>query len=179
MPRVDLDIRRPVVACDLDSTIANTQHREHLAPPGALRADVDNWIAYSQACIGDPVIAGVAELIRILHFAAGYDIHFVSGRNEEALPQTIEWLEKNDIPWAEIRLHAADDLRHNGEYKAQYIKGLIAEGRDVKLMLEDHIEVCEVIEELTGVPCITVRPRYDDNVGVSFNLSQHPELFQR
>lgn len=177
MPRTDFDVAPRIVVCDLDSTIAHTQHREGLAPPdGPERVDVQNWIPYSMACKDDPVIEGVAELLRILHYAAGYDIFFVSGRNAEALLETVDWLNGNDIPWAEVRLHTAQDLRHNGEYKAEYIKSLQDEGRKVMLMLDDQIDVCRIIEERTGVKCITVRPWYEDKVGVSFNLGQVAEL---
>lgn len=166
---------RKVVCYDLDSTMFDVQHRENLAPEGQKRADVENWIAYSKACIDDTVVEGVAQSARMF-YAAGYRVHIVSGRNIEAMEETITALTLNNVPFDEIRLHNADDLRHNGEYKAQYINELRGRGYRVELMFEDHVAVCEMIEERTGVPCITVRPRYEDGVGVSFNLGQHPEL---
>lgn len=164
-----------VIVCDLDSTLANTLHREHLAPEADLRADVENWIPYSKACINDTVIAGVRQALN-LYAAAGYLIVFVSGRNEEALEETKQWLFDNKVSCDGIRLHKATDLRHNGEYKANFINELKENGFEPVLMFEDHVSVCEMIEERTGVPCVTVRPRYEDNVGVSFNLSEYPEL---
>lgn len=163
-----------VVACDLDSTVADTQHREHLAPPADQKANVNNWIPYSMACVDDTPIPGVVAALRSLK-EAGHRIFFVSGRNIEAMEATQEWLIKHDIPFDHIRLHRENDLRHNGEYKAQVINSWKNNGFDVRLMLEDHISVCEIIEEKTGVPCLTVRPRYDDKVGVSFNLNQDTE----
>lgn len=153
----------------------DVQHREHLAPDGPNRGDVENWIAYSKGCVGDTVVAGVAQSARLFH-AAGYRIHFVSGRNVEALEETIFVLRLNDVPFDEVRLHRADDLRHNGEYKSEYINSLRERDLEPVLMFEDHVTVCEMIEERTGVSCITIRPRYDDTIGVSFNLNQHPEL---
>jgi hypothetical protein len=167
-----------VVCYDLDSTLFDVRHREGLAPDGPNRGDVDNWIAYSKGCIDDTVVEGVAQSARMFH-AAGYRIHIVSGRNVEAYEETLEILKRSNIPVDEIRLHSADDLRHNGEYKALYINELKARGFTPELMFEDHIAVCEMIEERTGVPCITVRPRYEDNVGVSFNLNQHAELVSK
>ncbi len=164
-----------VVLYDLDSTMFNVEHREHLAPAGTDREDVNNWIAYSKGCISDTVVEGVAQSARMYH-EAGYRIHIVSGRNEEAREETILVMALNNVPWDEIRLHAASDLRHNGEYKSLYINELKGRGFEPVLMYEDHVSVCEMIEERTEVPCITVRPRYDDQVGVSFNLSEYPEL---
>jgi hypothetical protein len=167
--------RHKVVCYDLDSTLFNVQHRENLAPDGPNRRAVENWIAYSKGCINDTAVEGVAKSARMF-YRAGYGIHIVSGRNVEAMDETIAVMNKFQIPWSEIRLHSSDDLRHNGEYKAQYINELKDRGYAPELMFEDHEEVCLMIEELTGVPCITVRPRYEDNVGVSFNLGQHAEL---
>jgi len=166
---------RKVVLYDLDSTLFNVQHREHLAPEGEARKLTSSWIAYSQGCVDDTAVEGVATSARMFA-AAGYRIHIVSGRNVEALEQTIEVMDKYRIPFNEIRLHRDEDLRHNGEYKSQYINELKESGFEPVLMFEDHISVCEMIEERTGVPCITVNPRYDDGVGVSFNLNQYPEL---
>lgn len=164
-----------IICYDLDSTMFDVHHREYLAPEGPNRGEVDNWIDYSKACIDDTVIEGVAQSAR-LFAEAGFYIYFVSGRNIEAYQETVDTLHKWNVPWHYIRLHRADDPRHNGEYKSQFINELIASGNRVELMFEDHVSVCEMIEERTGVPCITVRPRYDDGVGVSFNLNQHPEL---
>jgi glutaredoxin len=155
----------------------DVQHREHLAPSGADREDVDNWIEYSQACVDDSLVKGVAKTAWMFH-VEGYLIHFVSGRNEEAMKQTQETLIKHGVHFDEIRLHKADDLRHNGEYKAEYINQLKERGFEPVLMFEDHVEVCEMIEALTGVPCVTVKPRYVDSVGVSFNLNQHELVSQ-
>lgn len=167
--------KQKVALFDLDSTMFDVQHREHLAPEGPNRGDVENWIAYSKACVADTVVEGVAQIARLLH-DAGTLVHFVSGRNEEAMEETVFILDLNGVPWDEIRLHKADDLRHNGEYKSEYINSLKERDLEPVIMFEDHVVVCEMIEERTGVPCITVRPRYDDAVGVSFNLNQHPEL---
>lgn len=173
--RVSVKKKQQVIVCDLDSTLANTYHREHLAPEMHLREPVENWIPYSKACIDDTVIEGVKRALN-LYAEAGMLIHFVSGRNIEALAETIQWLDANEIHWDFVRLHRHDDLRHNGEYKSAYINSLREDGFEPVLMFEDHVSVCEMIEERTGVPCVTVRPRYEDSVGVSFNLSEYPEL---
>jgi FMN phosphatase YigB (HAD superfamily) len=163
------------VLFDLDSTLFDVQHREHLAPVGPNRADVDMWIDYSKGCIDDTVVEGVAKAARMF-YAAGYLIFIVSGRNIEARDETEAVMRRNNVPFHEIRLHTANDLRHNGEYKSQYINELKVRGITPELMFEDHISVCEMIEERTGVPCVSVKPRYEDNIGVSFNLNQYPDL---
>lgn len=169
-------VNRPtVILYDLDSTLFNVQHREHLSPVGPNRADTQMWVDYSKGCINDTVVEGVAQSARLFK-RAGHLIYVVSGRNIEAYQETVDVMAKYNVPWDVIRLHHDDDLRHNGEFKSGYINELKAAGLEPVLMFEDHIEVCEMIEELTGVPCLTVRPRYEDKIGVSFNLGQHAEL---
>lgn len=164
-----------VISYDLDSTMFNVQHREHLAPEEHLKGALENWIPYSKGCVDDTVVEGIAESARLFK-AAGYRIHIVSGRNVEAYDETVWSLNTNDIPYDEIRLHTSDDPRHNGEYKAAYLNSLRDRGLTPMLMFEDHEAVCAIIETQAHVPCITVRPRYEDNIGVSFNLNETKSL---
>lgn len=164
---------RKVILSDLDSTISHVHHREHLAP-ATDRELLESWIDYSRACIDDEVIEGVAQALR-LYREAGYSIGFVSGRNVEAEEETKQWLTKNNIPFDFVRLHTPEDPRHNAEHKVKYIESLQSYGFEVVLMFEDHVSVCQEITEKTGVPCVTVKPHYDDGVGVSFNLSQYTD----
>lgn len=163
------------ICYDLDSTLFNVEHRAHLAPEGLDKADNANWIPYSKACVDDEAVEGVAASARLYH-AAGFYIYILSGRNIEALDQTILALRLNNIPWDAIRLHRDSDLRHNGEYKVKALNDLKDSGITPVLMFEDHQSVCEAIEKEAGVPCVTVAPRYKDEIGVSFNLNEYPDL---
>lgn len=166
------NFRPVVVLSDLDSTLANVHHREHLAPKSeAERDELKSWIPYSKGCVDDTVVSGVLRAL-LLHKRGGALIGYVSGRNEEAISETISWLEEVGAPVDLIRLHGENDPRDNADHKVASIKNLQALGYDVALMYEDHVSVCEIIERETGVPCVTVRPRYNDGVGVSFNLAR-------
>lgn len=160
-----------VIACDLDSTLCDTKHREYLAPSGEYRESTYSWVDYSLACRDDGLIEGVARALN-LFYELGYQIHFVSGRNEEARGATVDWLQRHGVKFHALRLHDHTDVRHNAQYKVGYLKSLQARGYDVRLMFEDHISVCELIEKETSIPCITVKPRYEDHVGVSFNAAE-------
>jgi hypothetical protein len=153
-----------IVLCDLDSTLSNTSKREHLAVTSANHAD---WVAYSKACIDDEPIAGVLAAIRGL--AKIYPIYIVSGRNEEAYWETVEWLSNNGITPYGLRLRRANDIGHNGYYKVEHIQELQRRGLQPIMMFEDHEGVADMVEKMTGVPVVRVRPPYTDNVGVRFN----------
>lgn len=153
-----------IVLSDLDSTVCDVSHREHLAP--ADKADTQNWIPYSKACSEDTPIAGVVQTLQLL--SKSYPIFMVSGRNVEATIETFSWLTEHSVPFTSLHLHSEDDLRHNGEYKVAYIEELRAMGYNPILMLEDSPTVSRMIEA-AGVPVLRVAPPYVDNIGVSFN----------
>ena len=154
-----------VVLLDLDCTVADTRHRAHLAPED--KTNTQNWINYSKACVEDIPLAGPIRTVQLL--SEQYPIFVVSGRNTEARAETLSWMIVHKVPFTRMRLHNRYDIRHNGEYKAAYVRELRAQGYDPILMLEDHEEVSRLVEA-EGVPVLTVNPRFTDTIGVSFNV---------
>jgi phosphoglycolate phosphatase-like HAD superfamily hydrolase len=151
-----------VVLTDLDSTLCNTEHRAHLAVAGNPRHE--DWIEYSKACVNDEPIPGTLAALKIL--SKTYPIFAVSGRNVEAIQETLEWFERIDLEVAFTRLRRASDDQHNGRYKAAFVRTLRAQGFNPILMFEDHVGVAKLVEA-EGVPVVTVKPWYDDTVGVN------------
>lgn len=157
---------RKIVLLDLDGTVCNTKHREHLAPPKTDREDTANWVPYCLACVDDEPIAGVVQVVRMLQET--YPIFVVSGRVSEALWPTVEWLHGVGIYPENVRLHYPEDIRHNAEYKVAHIQYLRGLGYDPVLMIEDQVPVAEAVEAI-GVPVLVTNPRFEDNIGVSFH----------
>lgn len=154
------------VVTDLDGTVYNTQHREYLAPLEKFTGS--NWIEYCKACKGDTPVAGMVAALQI-HANNGLPIFLVSGRREEARAETIWRLNEDSVPFFELRLHSDNDIRHNGEYKVDYIEQLKARGYNPVLMYEDIVTVAQMIETQTGVPVVTIKPHYEDLITVSLN----------
>jgi hypothetical protein len=88
-----------VVTVDLDSTLCDTRPRRHLL---GTAGDPASWVDYSMACAGDGIIHATARLVEILNRC--HDIHIVTGRNEEARPQTEQWLRENHIQYEELHM---------------------------------------------------------------------------
>ena len=107
---------------------------------------------------------------------AQYPLFFVSGRNVEAYTETAEWLKRFEIPVSGLRLRGESDPLHNGEYKVAHIHHLRNIGYEPILMLEDHVSVSKLIQEKTGVKVLTVKPWYEDTVGVNMNNVRENEL---
>lgn len=159
-----------IILSDLDSTLADTRGRAHLA---ATKTGHDAWVAYSRACVTDLPISGAIRTLQLL--SLNFPVFLVSGRNVEAETETRLWLDANEVPFTRLRLRKGNDIQHNGHYKVEYIRALRREGYNPLLMLEDHLGVAELVEA-EGVPVLSVNPRYDDAVGVNFNNLSVPKL---
>lgn len=154
-----MKINTGVILWDLDSTLANTAHRQHMVP--AIRSRVKGgptWVDYSMACKDDTPVEGAAVLVRILR---GRIRQFgVSGRNASAEQLTAEWLDKHDIPLDALYLREDGDHTPNGEYKVRVIKQIRDSGMEVLLFVEDWKETGDYIREKTGVPILLVQGDY-------------------
>lgn len=145
------------VLWDLDSTLANTTHRQDMVP--LIKAgDGPTWVDYSLACGDDTPIEGAAALVRLLW--GRIHQYGVSGRSMSAEQATQQWLEKHEIPLDGLFLRADDDKTPNGEHKVRVIRDLRDQGVDIVLFVEDWKETGDYIHEQTGVPVLYVQGEY-------------------
>jgi hypothetical protein len=163
MERVTMKTK--VVLWDLDSTIANTTHRQHMIP--AIKEHAKGgptWEDYSMACVDDTPVEGTVALVRLLDFLSSPAIPFwqygVSGRSESARGRTLEWFDKHGVPLDGLHLRPDGDHTPNGKYKVGVINKLRDSGKDVLLFVEDWKETGEYIREKTGVPVLLVQGDY-------------------
>ncbi len=75
---------------DIDVTIADLSHREHLVQGPKKQQNWDAFI-HPQAVAKDPAVPGAREAIHKL-IRAGYDLVFLTGRNDGLADVTQEWL---------------------------------------------------------------------------------------
>jgi hypothetical protein len=136
---------------DLDSTIANTEHRRHLMPhvmPGS------TWDDYAAACPGDTPVGGVIAAMRALW--PTHQVHIVSGRSVSAEAATRAWLAEHDVPYDVLHLRGPGEISANGEAKARYLIGLRAAGIEPVVFFDDWAEVAAIISDLARVPVVLV-----------------------
>lgn len=152
-------LKNGVVLWDLDSTLANTAHRQHMVPAiKEYRKDGPTWVDYSMACVDDTPVEGAATLVRLLW---GRIKQFgVSGRNASAEQLTQQWLDRHDIPLDDLYLRDDGDHTPNGKYKVRVINQIRASGLEVVLFVEDWKETGEYIQAETGVPVLLVQGDY-------------------
>lgn len=156
-----------VVTVDLDSTLCDNSHRQHLlkGPDGPL----EQYLKYERLCGGDCLVEGVAAVVRLL--GQSHALIGVSGRTEAVRGITWDWLNRHDFGFADLRLDDSDGywFYHHSDYKAHQISKLQEEGHDVVLHLDDWSSTVESLKPL-GVPVLVVRPPW--------SFAQNPALLQ-
>jgi len=147
------------VLWDLDSTICNTAHRQHMVP--AIKAKQGpTWEDYSMACTGDTPVEGAVALVRLLAANRLVMQYGVSGRSEAARDRTLEWFKRYGVPLDGLYLRPDGDHTPNGRYKVNVINQLRDSGVDVVLFVEDWKETAQYIHEMTDVPVLVVQGDY-------------------
>lgn len=143
------------VICDLDGTLSNSKHREHLAQS-------KQWEAFHEASKDDPVNEDVAYLISSLANFSTASIIILTGRNEKYRTQTVDWLNKNRLlPIIEdLIMRPNDDWRPDAELKPALLKEYFDSQEmgvtRIMFFLEDRDKMVECWRNL-GYNCYQVR----------------------
>jgi hypothetical protein len=152
---------RRTVCWDLDSTLADTRHRQHMVP--LIKAGKGTWLEYSMACADDEPIEGAVALVRFLH-DLGVCQFGVSGRNASAEHATRDWLKRYQVPLDDVFLRPDGDYTENGLFKIRVLGQLRDRGFDVVLFIDDWQETADIIQAVTPVPVLVVKGVYEDGV---------------
>lgn len=161
------------VLWDLDSTLANTSHRQHMVPLIKAKAG-PTWEDYSMACTGDTPVEGTVALARLIasltvpvsdgltmQVSSNRVMQYgVSGRSEAARQLTLDWFAEHGVPLDNVYLRPDGDHTPNGKYKVRVIRRLRDKGIDVVLFVEDWKETADYIHDKTGVPVLVVQGDY-------------------
>jgi hypothetical protein len=144
---VSLGLRKAVIF-DLDGTLALIDHRRHFVE-GAKK----NWRAFFAACAGDVPNLPVVEVARALN------LHFqtviFSGRSDEVLAETLDWLKRHDVPCDYLVMRRAGDFTPDDELKRGWL-GHFDRGQIV-CVFDDRAKVVRMWRE-EGVACFQVAP---------------------
>lgn len=144
---------KPWVIFDLDGTLCDTRHRQHIIDQRYDKGRHD-WLGYSMACADDGLIEPVAALAKILHRT--HLVMLLTGRNVQAVDLTIEWLNDHDVSWDDLAMRGESDFRHNDVFKKAKVQQL-QRLRRFDLAVEDNPNVVPVFAEL-GIPTLLVQP---------------------
>ena len=137
---------------DLDGTIALIGHRRHL-----VEGEKKDWRAFFKACVDDIPNGPVIETMTRLH-ESGATIWIWSGRSDEALQETRDWLARN-VPNSmsySLKMRKAGDHRPDDVLKSLWLEGMTLEDRArLVAIFDDRDRVVEMWRS-HGVACFQV-----------------------
>jgi hypothetical protein len=134
---------RKIALVDMDGTLSDCTHREHHIQGGR-----KNWPAFFRGMGEDPPNLSIVELTRRL--SADHDIVIATGRPQEYLRDTLDWLTRHDIAPAEIWMRSAGDHRPDYTVKREMLDHIPRER--IALVLDDRERVCDMWES-EGLTC--------------------------
>lgn len=144
-------MNRNVIVVDLDGTLCNSRHREHLAAAG-------QWDEFHSGLSEDEPWNDVKLLIDLLGQIEPYVIVGLTGRNEKFRLATLQWLDDQEIVLDALLMRHNDDYRSDHELKPAMLEEFLLQPTErVWFILEDRDKVVEAWRNL-GYNCWQVRP---------------------
>lgn len=123
------------VICDIDGTLAlNTQGRSPY-----------DWSRVSEDAVNQPV----ADIVWMFE-NQGYDVVFMSGRDEACRDDTFTWLVDSGIGHNEsvLLMRRHDDNRKDSVIKLELFDQFVRDSYDVRYVIDDRNQVCRMWREL-------------------------------
>jgi len=129
----------PIAVIDLDGVLADVRHRLHF-----LESSPKDWDGFFAGIPDDPVLPeGRAVVARL---AEDHELIYLTGRPESTRPETEAWLERHGLPRAKVVMRRARDRRPARVTKPALLRDLVADGREVVVVVDDDPQVCDALE---------------------------------
>jgi phosphoglycolate phosphatase-like HAD superfamily hydrolase len=136
---------KSIVIVDLDGTLCNSGHREHLAV-------AKDWDAFHSLLGADEPWADVKQMIELLGEVGHFYLVGLTGRNEKYRAMTHQWLMNNDIFLDNLLMRPDWDPRPDHELKPQMLAEMLQVMEltkdNVWFILEDRDRVTEAYRNL-------------------------------
>lgn len=144
---------RPLYIFDLDGTLANCEHRQHL-----VQGETKDWRAFFAACTEDTPIGAVINTMARLAYG-GADIWIFSGRSGEVNEQTCAWL-NDHVPnvYQQLQLRDAGDHTPDDILKKSWLDAMPVVDRARLVAVFDDRDKVVAMWRAAGVPCFQVAP---------------------
>jgi len=139
------------VVFDLDGTLANGKHRNHLVPDKSIAHKCESWEIHNLASVDDTPIADTIAVCNAL--GKIYNIIILTGRCEIARGITIDWLREHGVKYDHLVMRPLDDDRADILYKEEE---LLLIGLDSILCCYDDLEHVAVHMRGLGLTCYLV-----------------------
>jgi phosphoglycolate phosphatase-like HAD superfamily hydrolase len=129
---------RPLAVFDIDGVLADVRHRLH-----HLDSRPKNWDAFFADAPADPPLEQGVVLAQ--EAAKDCEVVYVTGRPEQCRRDTVRWLDRHGLPSGRLVMRSRRDRRPARVAKPELLAE-IAEGREVAVVVDDDLEVCDAYE---------------------------------
>ncbi len=130
----------PAVVFDLDGVISDATHRQRY-----LRQEPQDWRGFFAAAVDDPVIDSGRALAGSV--GRGHAVVILTARPGYMTPETVRWLEHNDVRHDLLIIRPADDRRPSPDYKRDELIEMRSAGYDVQLAIDDDGEIVDMYRD--------------------------------
>lgn len=149
------------VVFDLDDTLADTSHREHILTEKCKKetgiSESEVWNKFFDACDKDEPKIEIITILDELVKSKEHRIEIWTGRSDRVRIKTVAWLHKHllfrSVFAVVLRMREEGDYRHDKEIKSEWIEkhgkpDLVFDDRNstVKWWREQGITCCQVKE---------------------------------
>ena len=145
---------RPIVICDLDGTLSDASHRQHLVQGRA--KDFDRFY---DLCDLDLPKREIIELLFMI--SAHYDIFILSGRSSRVRDKTVDWLDQHGVTYNGLFMRPEGNYTPDHELKQEMLTHLLESCNgnieDVLFTIDDRDRVVDMWRSL-GLTCLQVAP---------------------
>ena len=142
------------VVFDVDGVLSDATNRQHFVT-GRKR----DWNAFFDAVGEDTVIPAVARVLELLDPVVV--IVLLTGRPLRVQPQTVAWLDRNQLRWDLLVMRPSGDYAAAQAFKRRSIDELRAYGMQLELGFEDDRRNLEMFQA-QGIPTLYVHSGYYD-----------------
>ena len=145
---------KPVYIFDIDGTLADITHRLHYIKgkhvPGGPKPD---WDAFHDAMKHDAPICSVIKTAQMV--GQHSDVILTTGRREEWRQETQEWMERHNVPVAELHMRQPGDFRPDYIVKREAYEKYVKGYADVVAVFAGRSRVVDMWRSI-GLPCFQV-----------------------
>lgn len=130
------------VVVDLDGTLCDTSHRQHLA-------QAREWDQFNSLCCHDKPVKPIADLVGAL--AKSYSVLLLTARDETYEKMTYDWLIKHRIfSFDALLMRRKGDYRPDFEVKIEALEAMFGQDKEavlksVAFCIEDRNKVVEAM----------------------------------
>ncbi len=139
------------IIVDLDGTLCDIEHRVH-----HVRVKPKNWKAFNEGMDQDKSYFWCIELIAAMR-DRGYQIIFVTGRDDNFRGPTESWLARHNIAYDNLYMRAAGDFREDSDVKEEIYLTHIKNQSDVLFVVDDRQSVVDRWRKL-DLTCLQCAP---------------------